>query len=1032
MEGISRTMRSYVPSSISIAIPSASPSPPRVSLPVSFGSFMTPSSSTPSRGTDRRRSWGTDAGKKTLDEVLALDGQRESDTRPSLARYPGSDEGERITWAKWANVSAAAQRRERRLLFLGYISGLQIWDCTNLDSIVELLNLPNPDWGRIWSADVLPTPSSSDDQFARARPLVGAIAKRSGQHPDFIVYSLATHRVVKKLSVVGLVSSSANSNFIIISTSNPTTLRILSACTLATLSIIPSLSLSAFVRQANTNVTNDTNPVLFNNAIDTEEPPSAQQPQPVFALSHRLLAYASPPPRTDLSSTTPTATEPRARSPTRAATTEGEIGSMALRVGGSVLSGMRSLGELAFTAARSRMSTEAQSPTTARPQSSGQARFFSRSAPTASHPEERPSASLGDEIVSVPSSSPTSPYPSTPSTRGHYVTVVDLMPLLSSKSKEPGDIAEFVASKRQPISSLCFSADGTSVMVVPEDGQTLKVFQIRPESRALRTAKELEKLGDGDQRAPWHMYDLRRGRTSAVVEGQDWTSDSRWVAIGTKNRTVHVFATNPYGGKPEEQSHMKGRVFNCTELQPLSTSVTPIVRLRATQAPPADRNPAPLAFTFISSDSHSLPKRLLPAPGEPLSPTRLRRPTNFQDILLFDPMDGSVSLRRFIVELRPYETNLSVPSSVPGLGGTSISLPTRPSFGRPSASPPKATAAQRASGLSQMLVKPAELVGRESEVATWNLRRGNDWPMVTRTIAEVPPETCDASVGKTTWLSHAELQTNSHSPHILPRTIYLSHQFSFREFSGDYHGLLRRYQLDVPGPEIEVRKVVEVSAYSAGVGESFVQGSVGSHDVSRTSSSFDEPLSSAMASGLEYPSSPPVIPMFPNGTPGSKPSSYKNSIPIQRMTAGFSDGMSEGIGRLRREISKVRSPRLIARPDHPTSGDLAELEFDEEDEDFLLSYGPDPLSPEGEGDTISRSTSRDEGGSAASISTPSTGADLLEHQSKDDSAWDAWDTEDRQAVEDAEQFHEISVVGFMDEEQAQMKKRKSRGRALGH
>lgn len=44
-------------------------------------------------------------------------------------------------------------------------------------------------------------------------------------------------------------------------------------------------------------------------------------------------------------------------------------------------------------------------------------------------------------------------------------------------------------------------------------------------------------------------------------------------------------------------------------------------------------------------------------------------------------------------------------------------------------------------------------------------------------------------------------------------------------------------------------------------------------------------------------------------------------------------------------------------------------------------------------------------------------------------AWLGWEAEDRQTVEDAEQFHEISVVGFMDEEQAQMKRR---GRPLGH
>lgn len=159
-----------------------------------------------------------------------------------------------------------------------------------------------------------------------------------------------------------------------------------------------------------------------------------------------------------------------------------------------------------------------------------------------------------------------------------------------------------------------------------------------------------------------------------------------------------------------------------------------------------------MAFTCIHSDIHSLPKRLLPALGihshsssaltsahssptqEPLSPTRLRRPTNYQDVLLFEPADGSISLRQFFVDRRAHEHNLSVPNAVPGFGGTSISLPTRPLFGRPSVSPPTASRV-KASALSQMLEKPIDLVGHESEVATWNVRRGHDWPVVTRPVA---------------------------------------------------------------------------------------------------------------------------------------------------------------------------------------------------------------------------------------------------------------------------------------------------------
>jgi hypothetical protein len=62
----------------------------------------------------------------------------------------------------------------RRLLLLGYLSGLQIWDCTNLDSITELLNVSTLEWGSVLHAEVLPGPSATTgDEFLHSRPLLG-------------------------------------------------------------------------------------------------------------------------------------------------------------------------------------------------------------------------------------------------------------------------------------------------------------------------------------------------------------------------------------------------------------------------------------------------------------------------------------------------------------------------------------------------------------------------------------------------------------------------------------------------------------------------------------------------------------------------------------------------------------------------------------------------------------------------------------------------------------------------------------------
>jgi hypothetical protein len=74
------------------------------------------------------------------------------------------------------------------------------------------------------------------------------------------------------------------------------------------------------------------------------------------------------------------------------------------------------------------------------------------------------------------------------------------------------------------------------------------------------------------------------------------------------------------------------------------------------------------------------------------------------------------------------------------------------------------------------------------------------------------------------WLAQPELLSFARSAKLLPRSIYLSHQFSFHNLGEDYHALVRRYQLNISGHKIDVHKEVQVSTYSAGIGESFVEG----------------------------------------------------------------------------------------------------------------------------------------------------------------------------------------------------------------
>jgi hypothetical protein len=115
--------------------------------------------------------------------------------------------------------------------------------------------------------------------------------------------------------------------------------------------------------------------------------------------------------------------------------------------------------------------------------------------------------------------------------------------------------------------------------------------------------------------------------------------------------------------------------------------------------------------------------------------------------------------------------------------------------------------------------------------------------------------------------------------------------------------------------------------------------------------------------------------MYPNGIPSGKPKSFRNSISIRTM-AGIGDGVTEGFGRIRRELHKVRSPPLLPRADSSMSGPVP-LEFDEEDEDFLVRDVQDDDGSFKVPTTRHRGTSREGGTSAESTSSLGLDASII-------------------------------------------------------
>ncbi|KAI8984805.1 hypothetical protein BD414DRAFT_66054 [Trametes punicea] len=1181
LESFSRTIRNYVPSSI--PIPTAAPSPPRVSRPVSFGSFLTPSTaptvrnhpasseapdSWKRRGSDtstsadarERLSWvgqhtyrGPDRDHDmpvfSLDDDVPDDGTREAERRTT--RYPGVGDAEEILWAGWDLLADGEHVKPRSILILGYPTGLQLWDCSNLGTVSELLNLTGSQWGAVEFASVLPDPLSSrasHDEYRQKRPLI-AFSSRTVNGTDFLVYSLRSHEVVKRLPLIGLTSIAASTQFIVLSTSNPPTLHVLSSCTLVTLYTISSASLAPFAYPISysSSHTPNANDVLSSLDIDSPHAPTRHTSlRPIYSLSNRLLAYVSPISR-------PTASSPASAAPGRGhahtsvpvpapettsplklglgmgmSMSQADLGTAAVKIGGSVLSGMKTLGGLAISAARAGVSAavagervDHHSPSSVGGTGSGGpfgATFFSKSAPAGTgSPREYQSAQdrrrrslrmsppTGGTLDSALPPPPASPIQ--PST-GCNIVVMDLQPLLGRERADPELVAQFTFARPLALSALKFSGDGTTLAVCSKDGHAVRVLQLCPTPRVLRrlfdvprsdvdaasndstrdSGREHSLSAEPDTQlaeSTQHVYTLRRGRTSAVVEDMEWAHEKLWFGMSTRKRTIHVFAINPLGGKPDGSSHFVGKVMNSQELVSTSTELSPLVRVRLRPVQ-GDAPCIPCAFTFVRSSDVIVPPSLLPPASvhfsassspssvqsgglsKPVSPAqRPTRPTNYKDLLVFDPMDGTLTLRRVFVERSAAgDTQAVVSGSIPVAGGMSISLPGMSTLSRSmGASPPGSglgVSPRTASGLTQIMERGSEIVGRESVVGTWSLARGRDWPEVKQRLRSVETSARRTDrVVQTDWLSRAELSTFSTSPRVLPRLIYLSHQFAFHVLGEDYHALIRGAHLDVPSTKIEVRKPVEVSAFAtAGDSDAFVQGHSSPHSLGGVPSSFDEPLASALSAPLHplHPS-PPVLPMLPNGTPGSSgPKSFINAIPIRHVAAGISDGMSEGLGRIRRELGRARrsshsqsqsqSPRPSSDPVTMAAPSVP-LEFDEEDEleDFTRHAVDDIADADAytEADVISRSTSvgmgigisvgatqaevevessiaagSAESGQSASVSTPSTTIEPLPADHDGELLRQGWGPEDQQAVEDAERFDDITV-GFLDEEQESMR-----------
>ncbi|WWD20766.1 hypothetical protein CI109_105243 [Kwoniella shandongensis] len=518
--------------------------------------------------------------------------------------------------------------------------------------------------------------------------------------------------------------------------------------------------------------------------------------------------------------------------------------------------------------------------------------------------------------------------------------------------------------KPHPVSYLSFSPTGTQLFAAPTDGRSFHIVQIQP-AGALKSRIRGECKGE-----VWHVYELKRGHTSASVSEVSWDKAGRWVGVGTSKGTVHVFPITPTGGPPTAASHANPRISNSSQMYPLSAVIMPIVRLRPGRTA-TDTTPTHIQQPSIVSNSGAafcfLDYRRHPVSGH----------LYCQDIAIFRPSVNILELAR--VDLRAIN---HAESSVVSAGSLQ----------------------RRGSALTEMMRNKAfgeqsDLWSESSIKAKWTLPAGLDITTLLLNPSKARKLSGNGS-SRSRSLARAEIQTHCINPRMLPTSIYLSRQVDF----------------------FAARPIDEYSPLSILDVEARTHRLVFRHEVEARSSSsvepksFDEPLSSALHSVIE-PRLSPQLPGLPNGYPSR--GKWHHAIPIRSVTAG----LGEGVDRVKREYARAQHIRTRRRESEITANGLS---FEE---DAVFASGPErdiEVYPEDDEDNSNSSPS------SGVLPTTNTESSLAgdEKDDRDKEEWgEGWEEEYRRAVEDDGGPDDL-VLGLMDEEEEERRKWELRQKAL--
>jgi hypothetical protein len=219
--------------------------------PLSYGTFAVDQSADPPRPScPQDMPFDDDYRRRGQDPFLEKVAR--SAIPPAVSSYPTGQlpHVDAITWARWplligvylidpffVTIILNSSGSGRRILILGYSTGIQIWDCSDLGrvkwshehagrhihhtSFVSVAILPSPSPPRATVFDF-----RQGDSLASYRPLLGILSTT----PDstlpsssaFFIYSLNNHQIIHKISLSGIASTfESNSHLIVIVSLQP-------------------------------------------------------------------------------------------------------------------------------------------------------------------------------------------------------------------------------------------------------------------------------------------------------------------------------------------------------------------------------------------------------------------------------------------------------------------------------------------------------------------------------------------------------------------------------------------------------------------------------------------------------------------------------------------------------------------------------------------------------------------------------------------------------------------------------------------